>query len=134
MAEPLTDPNAVATTAQDVAAQVAAAPTISHELAQKLLGWLDSTQDFVAEQAPEVVQQLLQWAFYSNLFELLWGLMWLGIGLGFICFAARLYRKNREAHANYWSANHASYHEDNMELLRLFFCWVSYLSSAWSSL
>lgn len=41
---------------------------ISKELAKELLGTLTSTKDFILDQAPDVVRQLLLWELWSSIF------------------------------------------------------------------
>jgi hypothetical protein len=60
--------------------------TIQQSLAQKsteILDWLETsikqTSNFVAEQTPQFIQELLQWNFYSSLAGFLCGFVMLGI-------------------------------------------------------
>lgn len=44
---------------------------IVNPVVQQLMGYLNSSVEFVKEQAPEVIRQYLQWAFWSDLITII---------------------------------------------------------------
>jgi hypothetical protein len=50
---------------------------MNEQLAQKLIDYLNTTEAFLASQAPEFVQQYLTWCFYEKLF---WVVLLVGVG------------------------------------------------------
>lgn len=66
--------------------EMAAATNIQQSLEQKstqIIDWLDNsirqTSNFVTEQTPQFIQELLQWNFYSSLTVFVLGIVLLGI-------------------------------------------------------
>ncbi len=54
---------------------------------EKILAYVEATEGFAAEQAPLVVEEILRWGFYENLYSIAWGLFVMGLAY-FITYAA----------------------------------------------
>ena len=68
---------------------------ISKELAEELLTTLQSTKEFVLEQAPDVVQQVLAWAVWSSGLGIVAGLGLIAGSLYLFKLAKRWYNEDK---------------------------------------
>lgn len=99
------DPNSIAkglTDVQETVQQAAsAAAPVLHQYAEELLKWIQATKEFALAQAPDFVQQIMQWAFFQNLTNLIFHVAFLIIGL---CLLSTSYRFLKKATA-FWKEN-----------------------------
>lgn len=62
---------------------------MKEEILSKLLNYMDTTEDFVLEQAPLLFQEITTYVFWSNL---MWGLLALGGCILLLYIAFRVYQ------------------------------------------
>ena len=66
---------------------------MNNQLTQKFLDWLNATESFIIEQAPDIAQQMLAWGSAESTIDLIWAALFMTVAVACGVIVKKFYRR-----------------------------------------
>jgi hypothetical protein len=67
---------------------------MEQKLAEELIVWLQSSRQFITKQSPEVIQELIRWAWVSNIVQLMLAMVFVAVTVALILKGVQASKKD----------------------------------------